>query len=104
MTNALHQLLAELESHQLQVMLVPLNPRMRNYNDGGMKRVLFDKNPRWYSQMCADFPSSRGIRRGKHDTRIRRATILSVLRRLCDGKYSWSKYAPILKAIAERAA
>ncbi len=98
----LHQLLSELESHQLQVILVPLNPNRRGWNEYGMKRVCLDKSPRWYSQLCSRHTSSRGVRRGKHDTRIRRATILNVLRRLCAGRRSWSRYAPELLEMAGR--
>lgn len=89
--NALQQLLNELESHQLQVVLVPLNPRLRGYNEGGMRRVCANKSPRWYSQFCGRHPSSRGIRRGKFDTRIKRANTLralnQLLRKVPAGKY-----------------
>lgn len=104
MTEQYQLLLNQLESHQLHVMLVPLNPRMRNYNDGGMKRVLVDQNPIWYRRLCADHVSSRAIRRGKYDTRIRRQNILRVLRRLCANQQSRSKYAPELLRIARRVA
>ena len=36
---ALEQMLADLESHRLEVQLVPLNPRLRNFNEGGCKRA-----------------------------------------------------------------
>jgi hypothetical protein len=101
---ALTIMLAELESHQLCVCLAPLNPRMRGYNDGGCKRVLSDQNPLWYRNFCAQHSSSRGIRRGKFDTRIRRRSTLSVLSRIVGGKKSWSKYAEELQAIAVRLA
>ena len=103
-TDAFQLLLDQLESHRLHVILVPLNPRLRNYNEGGMKRVCADVSPRWYSRLCHNNPSSRGVRRGKADTRIRRANILSVLRRLSAGLPSRSKYVPELMQIARRAA
>jgi len=92
-------LLSQLESHQLQVILVPLNPRLRNYNDGGCKRVLADQNPKWYRQFCARHPSSRGVRRGKLDTRIRRANVPRALRQIIAGKPA-GKYEEELKSIA----
>lgn len=104
MTDSLQLMLDQLESHSLQVMLVPLNPRLRNYNDGGCKRVVCDKPPVWYRQFCWQHPSSRGIRRGKFDTRIKRANVLALLRRLCAARNSTSKYAPELLRIARRVA
>ena len=104
MTEALQLLLDQLESHRLHVILVPLNPRLRNYNEGGMKRVCADVPPSWYRKLCYNNPSSRGTRRGGPDTRIRRANILSVLRRLSAGLPSRSKYVPELMQIARRAA
>ena len=104
MTEALQLLLDQLEPHRLHVILVPLNPRLRNYNEGGMKRVCADVPPRWYRTLCYNNPSSRGVRRGKADTRIRRANILSVLRRLSAGLPSRSRYVPELMQIARRAA
>ena len=101
---AAHQLLAELESHQLQVMLVPLNPNRRGYNDGGCKRVVCDKPPRWYRELCNRHVSSRGIRRGKFDTRIKRANVLALLHRLAHGLPTRSKYAPELLSIARKVA
>lgn len=99
LTDALEQMLDELESHQLQVVLVPLNPSGRGYNEGGMKRVLADQNPKWYRTLCSQHPSSRGIRRGKHDTRIKRANILRALRQMISGKPA-GKYSEDLRRIA----
>lgn len=100
MNELLQQMLAELESHRLTVMLVPLNPRLRNYNEGGMKRVVSDKSPRWYAKFCAQHPSSRGVRRGKFDTRIRRRDVLRILTKLTQGRRTWSKYADELRRLA----
>lgn len=95
---ALTQLLCELESHQLVTILVPSKRRDRRETD--WIRVNADENPRWYRRLCADNLSSRGTRRGKPDTKIRRATILSVLGRLATGRHSISKYATELRKIA----
>jgi hypothetical protein len=97
-------MLAELESHQLCVCLAPLNPKMRGYNDGGCKRVLMDRNPLWYRNFCAEHASSRGVRRGKFDTKIRRRNTIRVLARMEAGKKTISKYAGELLAIAQRQA
>jgi hypothetical protein len=102
MNCGLVQMLAELESHQLQVCLVPLSPSRRGYNEGGMKRALMDRNPKWYRDLCLRFPSSRVRRHRKPDTRIRRRDILRILTRLAMGLRSRSKYADELRAIAGR--
>lgn len=98
---AVELLLQQLESHQLQVVLVPLNPQRRGYNDGGCKRVLADQNPKWYRQFCASHPSSRGVRRGKLDTKIKRANTIRALQQLIAGKPA-GKYGDELLAIAAR--
>lgn len=95
------QLLEELESTQLQVVLVPSR---RPNADSDCIRVAVEKNADWYRRFCARHPSSRGTRRGKFDTRIRRANVAAVLKRLSAGLPSRSKYAGELGAIAERLA
>lgn len=92
-------MLAQLESHQLQVVLVPLNPQRRGYNEGGCKRVLADQNPKWYRQFCARHPSSRGVRRGKFDTCIKRLNTLRALQQIIAGKPA-GKYEAELRRIA----
>lgn len=92
------QLLCELESHQLVTILAPSKRRDRRETD--QIRVNMDVPPTWYRRLCHKYPSSRGTRRGKHDTVIRRANILSTLRVLADGRHTWSKYAPELRRIA----
>jgi hypothetical protein len=95
---------AELESSRLEVVLVPLNPRLRGFNEGGCKRVVCSKNVSWYRAFCNRHPSSRGVRRGKFDTRIRRLDVLTILDHLCAGRKTRSKYAPELIEMAEVAA
>lgn len=97
--NPLREMLNELESHQLQVVLVPLNPKLRGYNEGGCRRVCSDLNPKWYRQLCAANPSSRGVRRGGFDTRIRRFNTLRALRQMLR-KAPAGKYEAQLRAIA----
>ena len=103
-TDAMHQLLAELDSHRLTVVLVPLRPDRRGYNEGGCRRCVADKSPRWYSQLCLRHPSSRIRNHRKSDTRIRRQNILRVLTRLANGLPSRSKYAGELRDLARRVA
>jgi len=99
---ALQLMLNQLESHRLEVQLVPLNPRLRNYNEGGCRRVVVNQPPKWYRDFCNRHPSSRGVRRGKFDTRIRRANVMRLLARLACGKPSVSKYREEMLAVAER--
>lgn len=102
--SALIEMQAELESHRLEVQLVPLNPKLRNWSEYGMKRVVCDKPPAWYRKHCQAHTSSRAVRRGKHDTRIRRAGVLRLLSRLIAGQPTTSKYADEIRGIAERRA
>ena len=45
-----------------------------------MIRVKIDENPRWYRKHCGNHPSSRGTRRGKFDTRIKRKDTMRLAR------------------------
>jgi hypothetical protein len=98
---AIEQLLNELESHQLRVELVPLNPRLRGYNEGGCKRVCSDLNPKWYRHLCAAHLSSREVRRGKPDTRIKRRNTLRALRQMLQRQPA-GKYETDLRQIAQQ--
>lgn len=99
--NAFELLLAELEGNALVVVLAPCR---RFVNEGGCIRVCASLNATWYRRFCAAHASSRGVRRGKFDTRIRRAGVARLLRRLAAGLPSSSKYAPELARIAAREA
>lgn len=99
-TQRLQILKAELESSRLEVMLVPLSPARRGYNEGGMKRVCASRNCSWYRKHCAANPSSRVRNRRKSDTRIKRGDTLAVLERLIAGKPSRSKYVTELLSFA----
>ncbi len=93
-------MLYDLESHKLEVQLVPLNPRLRGYCEGGCKRVVTDAPPKFYRQLCNRHVSSRGVRRGRFDTKIKRANVLAALRRLVDGDKYRGKYRDELLAMA----
>lgn len=90
-------LLAELESNRLEVALVPA-PRPRH--ECHAVRVAVSKNPAWYRRLCAAFPSSRRRSRSLPDTRIRRASVVSLLSRLASGAPVRSRYAEHLARIA----
>lgn len=92
----LELMLNELDSSQLEVVLVP---QRRFTNHGGMVRVAISKNAKWYRDFCGRFSSSRVRRNVAFDTRIKRRHILRVLRALLAGK-STSIYAPALLGIA----
>lgn len=98
----LTQMLNELECRMLVTILVPSKRSDRQEWD--CIRVNADVNPRWYRNFCSQHPSSREIRRGKFDTRIRRANILSTLRRLIAHGPQKSKYDAELRGIAQRIA
>ena len=103
MSQRLQFMLNELESNRLEVALAPLDPRKRNFNEGGCKRVCLSVNPKWYQRYCAQFASSRGVRRGKFDTRIRRRNTLRALNGLLAGTYR-GKYKDELLAAAKKVA
>ncbi len=94
------EMLNMLESHKLEVQLVPLNQRMRGWCEGGCKRVVTDAPPKFYRQLCNRHVSSRGVRRGKFDTKIKRRNVLAALRRLVDGDKYRGKYRDELLAMA----
>lgn len=94
-------MLAELESSQLVVVLVPSR---RAVNEGGCIRVAMDRNCEWYRRFCAAHGSSRVRHRALHDTCIKRRDTRRLLERLIAGRPSRSKYAEELRAIARRVA
>ncbi len=94
---AYEQMLAELESSKLEVVLAPSRRRDRRESD--MIRVAICVPPTWYRKLCGRHQSSRGYRRG-YDTKIKRENVLSTLRVLAAGRHTWSKYVPELRRIA----
>ena len=102
--NRLQLMLDLLESHRLEVQLVPLNPRLRGFNEGGMKRVCANKNCPWYRAFAARHLSSRKRNHRKPDTKIKRRDVIRLLSRLIAGKSTTSKYADELRRIAEKIA
>lgn len=97
--NALNEMLAELETYRLEVILVP---QRRHTNEGGMIRMAAGKNPKRYSEFCYDHSSSRVRVHLKHDTRIKRRNVLRLLNRLILTGKSRSKYAGCIRGLALR--
>jgi len=95
---ALVEMLAELESSPLATVLAPSK---RAINPWDQIRVNVSVPPLWYRNLCSQYRSHRGVRRGKFDTKIKRAAIIRVLTRLANGKRTWSMYAPELLKIAK---
>lgn len=93
----LEYLLADLQSNQLVTILVP---QKRHTNEGGMIRVNVSVNPIWYQRMAARHTSQRAVRRGKHDTALRRANIIRALECMIAGQPG-GIYGDELRRIAE---
>ena len=72
----------ELEQQQLRVALASCQ-RGRRYR---MIRVVEERNPVWYRQFCAEYPSSRQRDRKKPDTAIKRQNTLRALVELGRGE------------------
>lgn len=97
----LELMLAELESSQLEVVLVPTR---RWANEGGCVRVAISRNCDWYRRFCGLHGSDRVRRNALFDTRIKRRAVVRLLGRLIAGEPSRSKYVSDLLAIAEKQA
>jgi len=91
-------MLNQLEASQLAVALAP--SRRQPKNDWDMIRVCVDVNCAWYRKFCLRHPSSRGVRKGKFDTRIKRRNTLRALRKMVDGIPA-GKYEDDLARIAK---
>jgi hypothetical protein len=96
----LEQMLNELEAHRLEVQLAPSKRSDRREMD--MIRVVVDYPPKWYRAFCNRHISSREIRRGKFDTKIKRANVLALLSRLIVHGKSPSKYAEEILRVARQ--
>lgn len=92
----LEQMLAELESNQLQVMLAPSK---RGGREGDMIRVACSKNCNWYRMFCGRHSSDRLRRNSLFDTRIKRRETVRALMQLIAGVPA-GKYGPELLQIA----
>lgn len=89
-------MLNELESNRLEVILVPSK---RPTNEGTMVRCVAGRNALWYRKFCAANVSTRGVRRGKFDTCIKRFRTVDALMAMIDGRRS-TYYHDQLRKIA----
>jgi hypothetical protein len=96
---ALQEMLDELESFRLWVVLVPCRFRT---NSGGCIRVAAEKNAPWYREFCRWHASSRKRKNLAFDTKIKRRNTHRVLAALVEGKKTASQYAPEFISIAKR--
>lgn len=104
----LHQLIAEqmrheLASRRLEVVLVP-SP-VEFWPTQQQRRVVCERNPAWYRELCRQYPSrrTRPRRRAKPDTAIKRAHTLRALAEIQDGRVE-SEYAKRVYPFVEKAA
>lgn len=96
--NPIEMMLAELESNQLEVCLVP---QKRFTNECGMIRVAVSKNCTWYRRFCAKYPSSRVRNNSCFDTRIKRRDTIRSLNRMLAGGWG-GKYETDFREIAAK--
>ena len=87
----LRQMLADLSSHRLEVILAP-SKRDEMAQRGGMIRVVLDANAAWYQKMCADYPSSRKRDNRAPDTAIRRGDTIHALEDMLKTRWVVSEY------------
>lgn len=70
---------------------------------GHMIRVVNERNPQWYRDLCADYPSSRRIRRCKFDTVIRRQGVIRALQEISDGRCQSTYARRVMPYVRQRA-
>lgn len=96
--SAARRLRAELDAHRLTVALVPApNPK----HPGHRVRQVIDRNPVWYRALCQQRASLAHEPRGKHDTAIKRAHVLSGLDAIANGRTGC--YHDLLMLVVNRA-
>lgn len=94
---ALQQMLDELESSTLQVVLVP---ERRRTHECGRIRVAISRNASWYRAFCARYLSSRKRKNLAPDTCIKRQQTIRSLIRLLSGHPPKGSYAFRLLQVA----
>ncbi len=104
----LHQLIAEqmhheLASTRLEVVLVP-SP-VEHWPTDRQRRVVCERNPGWYRELCRRYPSRRARprQRRKPDTMIKRRHTLRALAEVENGRVD-SEYAKRVYPFVEKAA
>ena len=97
----IEEMLLDLSEEYLDVCLIP--SRVESVaKDGGMIRVVCNRNPLWYRQLCSHFPKTRQRRRKKPQTSIRKEDIVAVAYNLLKNGHSKSKYASFIVDEAQR--
>jgi hypothetical protein len=91
----------ELEARRLEVVLIP-SP-VEFWPTDRQRRVVCERNPGWYRQLCRQHPSrrSRPRRRQKPDTCIKRRHVLRALGEIEDGRLD-TEYARLDTEYARR--
>lgn len=104
----LHCLIAErmrdeLDGRRLEVVLVPSPVEFWPTNQ--QRRVVCERNPAWYRELCSQYPAnrSRPRRRRKPDTLIKRRHVLRALAEIENGRVE-SEYAKRVYPYVEKAA
>lgn len=104
----LHQLIAEqmreeLEGRRLEVVLVP-SP-VEHWPTGRKRRVVCERNPAWYRELCRQYPArrTRPRLRRKPDTLIKRRHALRALAEIEDGRIE-TEYAKRVYPFVEKTA
>lgn len=95
------ELLDELESSHLEVILVP---QRTHTNEGGCVRVAISKNAQWYRRFCSIYSSSRARKNAAFDTKIKRARTVAALRSIASGHAVASVYSVRLMPFVDQRA
>ncbi len=95
---ALELMLIDLESNQLEVILIP---EKRRTHEMGFIRVAASKNCKWYREFCAKYSSDRKRKNLAFDTRIKRRNVIVLLEKMISGKEVKSKYKDEILRIAK---
>lgn len=100
MIYVLREMLNEFEDNHLEVILVPQSDPP---NVGACLRAAAAHNCEWYRSLCSEFESRRKRQYKNYKTKIKRAAISRILKRLIDGRDCNSVYADwILEYARER--
>lgn len=98
--NAAEYLLQTLESHNLEVSLIPApDPRHRTHK----VRAVSERNPEWYRRLCKRHPANRSKPRERApkytDSLIRRSQVIKALKKIAKNKEDESVYIERLRPI-----
>jgi len=101
----IEEMLFEFMGSKPEICLIPSKDE-NCAKDGGMIRVATIVNPKWYQEMCADFPpvnwKNYNPHRKKQRTIVKRKDIVALMERILKNGESSSKYASYIIGEAER--